>query len=417
MKYKFLIYSGLSTGLLLPVGIDVGSGAMSWTKAAVIGAALLSCLWCSWPAYKSIMLRQAAVTISLLVVVNAVLTPFVERNEAQTRILQPNYQGRFEIVEPKLAGLPHGVQVYSTNEYGHRTNRPIDYAHKAPDVLRVATFGGSTTEGVLLDDQKTWPTQLGSMLEAALHRPVEVINTGVSGTRAEQHLVAFRQSEFYRPDIAVFMTGINDWNRDILHANDKSLAIFDAVHPWSFYQSVLWKAARMGAHAVTQRLSTPARSDAVEQEGGWFQPMTAHAAQRPVIHYRPRQVSPQYADAVREIIAECRHRGILCLFLDQPTAYAPQFAAEQRLWLNPPFASFSVDTADLQAVATMYNDWLATTVGQARASFCPIADKLPPTTEIFFDDCHFTENGSRLVAKLVSQCLLDAKPTRFVFAR
>jgi hypothetical protein len=41
--------------------------------------------------------------------------------------------------------------------------------------------------------------------------------------------------------------------------------------------------------------------------------------------------------------------------------------------------------------------------------FCPLARSIPPTTEYFYDDCHFNENGARKVASLLADCLLQDK--------
>lgn len=345
------------------------------------------------------------------------------KSGADLPILRANHYERFEVqtrVEVQtraLARLPQGVQLYSTDDHGHRTNRPVDYDRKAAETLRIAAFGASTTEGVLLDDRKTWPSQLAELLEAALRRPVEVINTAVSGTRVIHHLAAFRQSESYRPDIAIFMFGINDWNRGIVRANDTLGAFLEDVEDWRFYESVLWKAGRAAARAVGRWLSDTRRSDEIGSPGEWYAAMMSAAARRPTIHYRPRKVAPEYAAAVRGIVAECRRRAIPCLFLDQPTSYTPQFEAERRLWMNPPFGDFSVDTADLRATAALYNDWLAMIVGRTSPSFCAIADKLPASTEIFFDDCHFTEEGALVVARLVSDCLLAGSLARSTSSR
>jgi hypothetical protein len=85
---------------------------------------------------------------------------------------------------------------YRVGPYGHRTNGPIDYSTKPAGGLRIA-IGGSTTEEILLDDRKTWPSLLGAHLEKTLARKIEVINTALAGTRTEQQFAAFRDSAAY----------------------------------------------------------------------------------------------------------------------------------------------------------------------------------------------------------------------------
>jgi lysophospholipase L1-like esterase len=408
-RVKFHAFAILSVGVLVPVAINLALGSMTWGRALAISPILLACLWSSWPSYKSVAMQQAAITLTLMVVANSVLTPITSWLSTDVPTLKRNFHDRFQVTGSRLPGLPQGIQVYSTNDHGHRTNRPVDYLHKPPKALRIGAFGASTTEGVMLDDQKTWPTLVGNLLEAQLHRPVEVINTAVSGTRAIQQLGAFRSSEDYDLDVAIFMMGVNDWNYAIAHAIDKSRPWRDELDRWGFYRSLLWRAAETGeglSRALLRHLRDP---DAVRMDdGGWFAQYMDQSARQRKIHFRMDGVDGDYANAVGAILGECKRRKLLCLFLDQPNAYTHQFEADRLLWLTPPFESFTVRFEDLHAIASVYNKWLATVVRRENQPFCPIAESLPATTDVFFDDVHFNENGARLVAKLVAHCLLGA---------
>src|SRR5687768_11483310 len=58
-----------------------------------------------------------------------------------------------------------------------------------------------------------------------MNRPVEVVNTGVAGLRAEQILTTFETAAEFHPDLMIILTGINDWNHHIrLH--------FGVLHRW-----------------------------------------------------------------------------------------------------------------------------------------------------------------------------------------
>jgi hypothetical protein len=105
---------------------------------------------------------------------------------------------------------------------------------------------------------------------------------------------------------------------------------------------------------------------------------------------------------------ECRRRSLLCVFIEQPTAYSADIEPElrRRLWMTPPDEPYTLDLADIRRVAATYNRWLADTARPAGLPFCATAAGLPARSEIFQDDCHFTVEGSRRLASAVTDCLV-----------
>ena len=156
------------------------------------------------------MIRVYAVWLGVMLLGQSIATPWFENDEFFT--LPPNMNYRVDIVEGVAQGIV-GIQNVSTDRMGFRTNPPVDYQNKA--ALRIVSIGGSTTEEILLDDRATWTHQLQQGLAKSLDRPVEVINTGVSGLRARQHLATLNEVIDLRPDIALFLVGVNDWNKHI----------------------------------------------------------------------------------------------------------------------------------------------------------------------------------------------------------
>src|SRR5262249_25628963 len=146
------------------------------------------------------------------------------------------------------AGVQSGVdndQTVTTNARGHRSNGPIDYEHKPTGALRIVTIGASTTEEAKLDDHKTWTYLVGQTLEKATGRKVEVINTALSGVRAEQNYEALLESEQYAPDVVTFLLGINDWDHAIAKAQWSSAhRLLFRLRAFSYGNSLLYREAR-----------------------------------------------------------------------------------------------------------------------------------------------------------------------------
>lgn len=94
---------------------------------------------------------------------------------------------------------------YSHNSNGYRGSTfPSD---KPEEKTRVVAIGGSTTYGIGVNNDETWPYQLNTVLG----EDFEVLNLGVPGYSSTENLIqtALLLSEF-DPDIAVFQLGLND---------------------------------------------------------------------------------------------------------------------------------------------------------------------------------------------------------------
>src|SRR4029077_15626509 len=88
---------------------------------------------------------------------------------------------------------------------GYR-GRPLDSA-----VLRIAAFGGSTTESLFVSEERTWPRLLEVELAARLRTTAWVGNFGKSGRNTRQHVL---EAKYVLPqfsaNVALFLVGVND---------------------------------------------------------------------------------------------------------------------------------------------------------------------------------------------------------------
>lgn len=403
------LYLLLGAAIAFSTAIDTLGERFSPWKAAACWLVLASVAAGSWPRHRSPLVAQLAASLTLLVVANLLLSPLVPLlagNPPPT--LPPNQHRTFRVVGDVMVGFSEW-HTYTTDGRGHRTNGPIDYARKPPGVLRIAFFGASTTEEAELDDRRTWSAQVGRAVEAALQRKVEIVNTAVQGTRAPQQLASLKASEAYAPDLAIFLMGINDWNHAIVRGQDNVVqGAMRSLSDFAFSRSVLYRGAIQLYAIFTGILrGRGGESETDVEDGSFYADHAAFAARQPERAFRPAAVDAEYGEAVSAIFAECRRRALPCLFVEQPTAYDPATGDKSRFWMTPPYQRYAVRVADLRAIADLYNDWLRKAATGAGFPFCPTVPRIPATTAAFFDDCHFTENGSRMVAALVSACVLE----------
>ena len=362
------------------------------------------------------ILRLPGVTIVLLFIANQALSPFLmaQLQDREYVTLGANIDRRIRLLGDVMPGI-EGVQHVTTDAKGFRTTLPIDYRQKPAGTVRVFAIGASTTEQIYLDDRKTWTHLLQQDLAAALGTRVEVVNTGVSGLRSPHHLATLNHIVPYQPDLVLILMGANDWNHQILEAMDASR--HGPASWWramNYPDTALVFASRQIRAAIRRADAAPAVEPAkgtVEAFDGAYYSRQNDSLSRPRRAYPGEiRVSPDYVAATRDLVAACNKFSLRCIFLTQPTAYDARIepALRRRLWMTPPGVNFTLSLAEMAQFALAYNRALLDAVRAQGGEACDIAPALPPTTQYFYDDCHYNENGARAMAKAIQACIVAA---------
>ena len=363
---------------------------------------------------------SVSITLWLLLLVNFAITPVdFKRTPSGYLTLPANLDYRLEVIGDGMPGFT-GVQNISTDALGFRTTKKIDYQNKG-NAYRVFTIGGSTTEEIYTDDQKTWSALLESQLAKSLGKDVEVINTGFAGLRAPHHYKTLEHILRYKPDAAIFLMGINDWNHHIKTAirsqeiaQDKaakdagqppiqrsSQENIDIFQTFDLTKSILWKSIQ---RVIGKKI-------VIKNDGAYYYNQNHSMNRQDWRRVEINEVTAKYSDSVAQIIALCKKASIQCLFVNQPTAYQPDISADltRRLWMTPPNESYSVDLTDMRRIASTYNKWL---LQRAPQNSCDLSTALTASTDYLIDDCHFNPRGSAVVASKISQCLTNQLGTK-----
>ncbi len=360
-----------------------------------------------------------SITLWLLLLTNFFITPIdLKHKNSEYLTLPPNLNYKLEIIGEAMPGFV-GVQHVSTDEMGFRSTSKINYKQKG-GAYRIFTIGGSTTEEIYTDNSKTWSALLQSSLTQKLGREVEVINTGFAGLRARHHLKTLEHVLQYKPDAAIFLMGINDWNhhiktavRDEAVAQDKveknsgggsvvqgSMPTIAWTQAFDLTKSLLWKSIQ---RVVGKELIA-------KNDGSYYYTQNHSVRRGDWRRLEITDVAQDYSVSVSDIIALCEKSKIVCLFANQPTAYHADITLDltQRLWMTPPNEAYSIDLADVRHIAKTYNRWLLQRTPQ---NSCDLSTALAANTDHFIDDCHFNPAGSAIIADRISQCFITKVST------
>ncbi|MCI0697053.1 GDSL-type esterase/lipase family protein [candidate division KSB1 bacterium] len=320
---------------------------------------------------------------------------------------------------------------YSINRQGMRGD---DYPENSSP-YRILTMGGSTTICSFLDDAKAWPALVQKkLLRTTSGRTVWVGNIGKSGLTTRGHVLQMRYlTPQYPADAILVLTGINDLVRRIWddeaydphfleRAENANLLMFktfsilpDSLYP--FYKCFgFWKLARRTKSYLKNYIS----------EESLFAEI---ARSRDLLRYgraidtlpNLKNALEEYAGNLVQIMQAARQQNFRLIMMTQPVWWNSGLTAAERASLLPlgsigysaPSIKYDYYSVEIMAECMrMYNDKLVDTCRQFGVECIDLASCVPQTTQVFYDDCHFTEFGAELVADIVVDYLSEKPPFR-----
>lgn len=326
-------------------------------------------------------------------------------------------------VEPGLPGMS-GKNRFTIDNMGFRG--PDLILPKPAGEYRVFLVGGSTTEGLYLDDRDSFDARTASALRAKAPQGLEVrvYGAGKSGDRSDDHVsMIVHRILHLEPDVIVVFAGINDLRASIFG--------YDYLH----YRIGEQTRGRLGAsqllrllayetqlgrrlHYLLDRTRPPSRQEQLER-------ITLRSSVRSAVAERraagaaPGPVTPDvdaYRRNLQTIVGAARAHGVGLVLMTQQTTWPshedPETEAWQWMQLGP---SGTYAAADLIAGMDRLNEAVRELAREHGVPLYDLACQLPPTLEFFYDDVHFNVRGAEaagegLAALIASAGLLRPGP-------
>jgi lysophospholipase L1-like esterase len=405
-----------------PTGTDMTVARRVFAAVALMGFALLA----------SVLVAEAALRL-------LVPTPNVYRMLLPgTRVFEPNRD------------FVHGISgpaYYAVNEHGIR-GRGF-----GPDSAeyRILLVGGSTTECTLLDDSENWGAIAERELSATRDgRRVWAGNVGRSGLTSRDHVVTIKYltPQYPRMDLVVLLVGVNDLSAALrqgrTYRSPPPLSDPDAegvqvrnafaLTPAGFREVLnadlvaerlpWYKRLHLYKLAKRARTALQAREVVRSMAGNLFGQWRDHRRRASrILDTLPDLTRPlaDYRQHLEAIVLETRRAGAEPLFLTQPALWKVGItpAEEQLLWLGgtgrfqeEPGHEYYSPAALARAMA-QYNEVMLKVCRENQLSCLDLASRVPRDTSMFYDDVHFTEQGSAFVGRQLAAHLRAVKPDLF----
>lgn len=343
----------------------------------------------------------------------------------------PHLRKVFKPVPRFLPGV-QGISRFSINSAGIRGEE-----FSSSQAYRILSMGGSTTECLYLDQNKSWPEILRRKLNALGSGEVWVGNVGKSGMTSRDHLVQMKYllPQYPKIDLIVLLVGINDfmmascdahydpnfWSKpgaeeeQISHAF--SICPFDNRH--SLYTGI-------GTLRLLNELKRLFSRDAIRQDetGEIYETLrTRRKNARTLVAKLPELTLAldEYQKNLNRIVDFANTRSLRLILMTQPSLWKEHMRPQEQALLWKGRKEGEVFTASLargdyysipalQIGMRRFNEALLETCRKRNIECIDLAGEIPKNAGMFYDDVHFNEGGAKKVAEVLYNYLVATTP-------
>jgi lysophospholipase L1-like esterase len=336
----------------------------------------------------------------------------------------PNLRKIFKPTPGTMPGV-NGIAHFNVNSDGIRGDEMSSKKQH-----RILAIGGSTTECLFLDQEKSWPYALQNRLNALHLADVWIGNAGKAGLSTREHFMHMKYllPQFPEVETVIILAGVNDLIRRLIEDKKYDPYFLDHYEDWkqrlikgAFSETPYYKGKyrfRSGYYdelavvsVIKQSLDMYSKREMIQDEAGNMfvnlRNLRKEAVQ--IVEDLPDLTSglEEYKRNINAIIDIAQSRSVRIIFMTQPSLWKKDMTAEEKnlLWYGW-IESFKTkkyysETALMRGMQS-YNDTLLQVCRTRNIECIDLATMLPKNTSIFYDDAHFTDKGSLLVAEAIS---------------
>jgi len=347
--------------------------------------------------FKNALALLLGLLISLLIFEGflRIFNPFPFRVKGTRIYLQTNR--KILIPNDRFKGEPSTI-IHTKNSLGFRgPEKPKDFSQ----YLSIIAVGGSTTECYYLPDNETWPYQLGEKLNGSLSN-VWVNNAGLDGNSTFGHIVLLEDFLIkIKPKIALFLVGINDVARDDMNDFDKerNLSNSNGLKSVLRHSEIVYLAANIARvfHASRSKIS----HGIIDFAKARYFTVTDSDIKAETERHRLKYI-PAYKERLIKIISLCRANNIEPVIISQPSLIGKGFDDITGANLETIEYDKNINGRMQWEILQQYNAAAADVCREKGVFFISLADKMPKSSNYFYDNYHFSGKGAVKVAEIIA---------------
>jgi lysophospholipase L1-like esterase len=349
------------------------------------------------------------ITLMLFEVVLHIYNPLNLRVKGSEIVLPINEH--YEFQNSKNPQLESHI-VHTKNALGFRgENLPADTSK----LFKIITVGGSTTECYFVSDESTWAYVLGQKLKKDIPN-LWLNNAGLNGQSTFGHqLLMNKYIAKLKPDVVIFLFGVNDVNRNDLNQFDSQMSkeSNSGLKEWFMKNSELasifvnvkrsmMARSLMGGHKVFDELPLPKR-ETLE--------LTQEYIENELQKQR-NEVLPHYKERVNRLIQICKQHQIQPVFLTQPLFYGIGKDSTTNIDLTKIKVTDTENGELFWKKLELFNQTTRQLAQENNILLIDLAQKMPRRVEYYYDSMHYTKQGCDKVSEIVYQGLSPTIKTK-----
>jgi len=288
-----------------------------------------------------------------------------------------NYGSYYKFTPGKyeMLSLPFSYTINSLGFRGYEFSTT-----KSKDIKRIFALGCSTTFGLGVVDNQTYPYYLNELLKNS-GRKYEVINCGLP-TALTYHIYELFSNEIinYEPDIIIISESIND----ALFVTPQIKNFWYKLHSSLYYRSMLYT-------LLLEKYSALKRNDS-----------------RPFFIFYNKSIPHYYKYYLERIIKLAKEKGIKVILFNEPMLSDVNFPNDLdklEIMYRDTFDS-SISPLIKQRY---YNKQMEIIAKENNIDFIDAAKLIEEKPHLFLDIVHLSAEGNELLAKLIAKVIMEGK--------
>jgi len=307
--------------------------------------------------------------------------------------LHPNTRRIMDnVVGPEL----DSTVVFERNSLAFRGPEP---PKDLENYLSILTIGGSTTECLIINQEKTWPTLLSNELSKSFSN-VWLNNAGLNGHSTYGHIKLLQDYILkLHPKVCIFLVGCNDVDRPDLSKSDKT--VFNENQNFIVSLARFSRVANVGLnyyrhHRAKQReliVGLPFKLKGLSKRI-----ISESAASDILLKLQPDVA--RYGERLREIVDICKAANIVPVFLTQPCLLGNAVDDVTGVDLAT-FPYRNINGSVLWSEFNMYNEETIRIGEKENAKVIDLANQMPKSSKYYYDLMHYNNAGCRKLVELI----------------
>ena len=289
--------------------------------------------------------------------------------------------------------------IHTKNSFGFRGPEPPQNIN---DLISIIAVGGSTTECFYLSDSMCWTNLLSNNLKSKFNK-IWINNAGFQGHSTYGNFILINDYiKQLKPKYILLMEGMNEVNRTDIKNDESIAATSKRTSTWG------WITRKSRVVNTIINIQRKLLADKLGVTDTYFNPakmgsltLTDKYLDSSIIKQVP--LVNAYSKRLRQIIDTCLANNIQPILITQPILYGEGTDCITGTDLSTIKITDRYNGKLFWSLLELYNKETRRTLKEKNLLLIDLANEMPKCSEYFYDVCHFTNEGSSMVSKIISR--------------